>query len=186
MAWLAARSFSARAAYFGALRTQAPLASVAGSNLMHSSPNHSRPPPPHNNGPSPRPIKEAVATPKAPPALGPYNQAIKANNFLFVSGCSGRVAETGEFIGPGIEEQTGQVLKNMGEILKAGGVSFASVVKTTVMLADLKDFKKVNEIYGKHFPAPYPARATIQVAALPVGAKIEIDCIAALPHGHGH
>ncbi|PIA50575.1 hypothetical protein AQUCO_01200040v1 [Aquilegia coerulea] len=93
--------------------------------------------------------KEAVQTEKAPAALGPYSQAIKSNNLLFVSGCLGLVPETGKFVSDGVEEQTEQVLKNMGEILKASGGSYSSVVKTTIMLADLKDFKKVNEIYAR-------------------------------------
>ncbi|KAG2637323.1 hypothetical protein PVAP13_2NG512300 [Panicum virgatum] len=114
-------------------------------------------------------LKEAVQTEKAPAALGPYSQAIKANNLVFVSGVLG--------LNP---EQTEQIMKNMGEILKASGASYASVVKTTIMLADLQDFKKVNEIYGKYFPAPAPARSTYQVAALPLNARIEIECIAAL------
>ncbi|PWA98142.1 Endoribonuclease L-PSP/chorismate mutase-like protein [Artemisia annua] len=125
-------------------------------------------------------IKEAVITDKAPAALGPYSQAIKANNTLFVSGVLGLIPETGKFVSDNVEEQTEQVLKNMGEILKASGVSYSSVVKTTIMLADLKDFKKVNEIYAKYFPAPAPARSTYQVAALPLDARIEIECIAAL------
>ncbi|GJW40400.1 reactive intermediate deaminase A, chloroplastic [Tanacetum coccineum] len=83
---------------------------------------------------------------------------------------------TGKFVSDNVE----QVLKNMGEILKASGVSYSSVVKTTIMLADLKDFKKVNEIYAEYFPAPAPARLTHQVAALPLNARIEIECIAAL------
>ncbi|KEH33829.1 putative 2-iminobutanoate/2-iminopropanoate deaminase [Medicago truncatula] len=124
--------------------------------------------------------KEAVSTEKAPAALGPYSQAIKANNLLFVSGVLGLVPETGKFVSEDVEDQTEQVLKNMGEILKSGGASYASVVKTTILLADLKDFKKVNEIYAKYFPSPAPARATYQVAALPLDAKIEIECIAAL------
>ncbi|KAG2637324.1 hypothetical protein PVAP13_2NG512300 [Panicum virgatum] len=111
-------------------------------------------------------LKEAVQTEKAPAALGPYSQAIKANNLVFVSGVLGLNPE--------------QIMKNMGEILKASGASYASVVKTTIMLADLQDFKKVNEIYGKYFPAPAPARSTYQVAALPLNARIEIECIAAL------
>ncbi|KAK9072965.1 hypothetical protein SSX86_007287 [Deinandra increscens subsp. villosa] len=94
-------------------------------------------------------IKEAVITNKAPAALGPYSQAIKANNTLFVSGVLGLIPETGKFVSDDVEEQTEQVLKNMGEILKASGASYSSVVKTTIMLADLKDFKKVNEIYAK-------------------------------------
>ncbi|KAJ8763613.1 hypothetical protein K2173_003085 [Erythroxylum novogranatense] len=125
--------------------------------------------------------KEAVKTDKAPAALGPYSQAIKANNILYVSGVLGLIPETGKFISDSIEDQTEQVLKNMGEILKASGTDYSSVVKTTIMLADLKDFKKVNEIYGKYFPAPFPARSTYQVAALPMDAKIEIECIAQLP-----
>ncbi|XP_019194338.1 PREDICTED: reactive Intermediate Deaminase A, chloroplastic-like isoform X4 [Ipomoea nil] len=124
--------------------------------------------------------KEAVHTEKAPAALGPYSQAIKANNLLFVSGVLGLVPETGKFLSDNVEDQTEQVLKNMGEILKAGGANYSSVVKTTILLADLKDFKKVNEIYAKYFSSPAPARATYQVAALPMDAKIEVECIAAL------
>ncbi|KAK8651779.1 hypothetical protein V6N13_141363 [Hibiscus sabdariffa] len=104
-------------------------------------------------------IKEAVVTEKAPAALGPYSQAIKANNLLFVSGVLGLIPETGKFVSDSVEDQTEQ---------------------TTIMLADLKDFKKVNEIYAKYFPSPAPARSTYQVAALPLDAKIEIECIAAL------
>ncbi|KAM7504182.1 hypothetical protein LguiB_003086 [Lonicera macranthoides] len=124
--------------------------------------------------------KEAVQTEKAPPALGPYSQAIKTNNLLFVSGVLGLVPETGKFVSENVEDQTEQVLKNMGEILKASGASYSSVVKTTIMLADLKDFKKVNEIYAKYFTLPAPARSTYQVAALPMDARIEIECIAAI------
>ncbi|XP_039002066.1 reactive Intermediate Deaminase A, chloroplastic-like [Hibiscus syriacus] len=94
-------------------------------------------------------IKEVVVTEKAPAALGPYSQAIKANNLLFVSGVLGLIPETRKFISDTIEDQTEQVLKNMGEILKDGGADYSSVVKTTIMLVDLKDFKKVNEIYAK-------------------------------------
>ncbi|KAF8700378.1 hypothetical protein HU200_034313 [Digitaria exilis] len=125
-------------------------------------------------------VKEAVQTEKAPAALGPYSQAIKANNLVFVSGVLGLNPETGKFVSENVEEQTEQVMKNMGEILKASGASYSSVVKTTIMLADLQDFKKVNEVYGKYFPAPAPARSTYQVAALPLNARIEIECIAAL------
>ncbi|KAK8983395.1 hypothetical protein V6N11_073813 [Hibiscus sabdariffa] len=120
-------------------------------------------------------IKEAVVTEKAPAALGPYSQAIKANNLLFVSGVLGLIPETGKFVSDSVEDQTEQVLKNMGS-----GADYSLVVKTTIMLADLKDFKKVNEIYAKYFPSPAPARSTYQVAALPLDAKIEIECIAAL------
>ncbi|CAN8258667.1 unnamed protein product [Cochlearia groenlandica] len=125
-------------------------------------------------------VKEVVATEKAPAALGPYSQAIKANNLVFVSGVLGLIPETGKFVSDNVEDQTEQIMKNMGEILKASGVDYSSVVKTTIMLADLADFKKVNEIYAKYFPAPSPARSTYQVAALPLNAKIEIECIATL------
>jgi reactive intermediate/imine deaminase len=125
-------------------------------------------------------VKEAVQTEKAPAALGPYSQAIKANNLVFVSGVLGLNPETASFVSEDVEGQTEQVMKNMGEILKASGASYSSVVKTTIMLADLQDFKKVNEIYGKYFLAPAPARSTYQVAALPLNARIEIECIAAL------
>ncbi|KAF8044829.1 hypothetical protein N665_6472s0002 [Sinapis alba] len=124
--------------------------------------------------------KEVVATEKAPAALGPYSQAIKANNLVFLSGVLGLIPETGKFVSDSVEDQTEQVLKNIGEILKASGVDYSSVVKTTIMLADLGDFKKVNEIYSEYFPAPSPARSTYQVAALPLNAKIEIECIATL------
>ncbi|KAH9318595.1 hypothetical protein KI387_020364, partial [Taxus chinensis] len=94
-------------------------------------------------------LKEVIQTDKAPAALGPYSQAIKDKNLVFVSGVLGLIPETGKFISDSVEEQTEQVLKNMGEILNASGASYSSVVKTTIMLADLNDFKKVNEIYAK-------------------------------------
>ncbi|XP_015898337.2 reactive Intermediate Deaminase A, chloroplastic [Ziziphus jujuba] len=187
MAWCAARTFNVPAIDVGALRTRAPLAvgvgfaSVAGSNIWRSSSSMKRSTPFACLGISTDTrIKEAVKTDKAPAALGPYSQAIKANNFLYVSGVLGLIPETGKFVSDNVEDQTEQVLKNMGEILKAGGAGYSSVVKTTIMLADLKDFKKVNEIYAKYFPSPAPARSTYQVAALPLDAKIEIECIASL------
>ncbi|CAM8986001.1 unnamed protein product [Rhodiola kirilowii] len=107
----------------------------------------------------------------------PYSQAIKANNLLFVYGVLGLIHETGQFVSECVEDQTEQIIRNMEEILKAGGASYSSVVKTTILLADLKD---LNETYAKYFPGEAPARATYQVAALPLDAKIEIECIAAL------
>ncbi|RWR93393.1 reactive Intermediate Deaminase A, chloroplastic [Cinnamomum micranthum f. kanehirae] len=191
MAWCAARSMSAPVVDLGSLRTGAPLivglccVSVASKKLWCSSTLSPTKPFACMNATisSSAPAvgeKEAIQTEKAPAALGPYSQAIKANNLLFVSGVLGLVPETGKFVSDSVEEQTDQVLKNMGEILKASGLGYASVVKTTIMLADLKDFKKVNEIYAKYFQAPAPARSTYQVAALPLDAKIEIECIAAL------
>ncbi|XP_051134012.1 reactive Intermediate Deaminase A, chloroplastic [Andrographis paniculata] len=184
MAWCAAaRSFNMPAIDVGALRARTPLCMGVGClSLIGAS---------YRRSPifaslsistdAAAGIKEAVQTDKAPAALGPYSQAIKANNMVFVSGVLGLIPETGKFVSDDVEDQTEQVLKNMGEILKASGAGYSSVVKTTIMLADLKDFKKVNEIYAKYFPAPAPARSTYQVAALPMDARIEIECIAALP-----
>ncbi|KAB1228051.1 hypothetical protein CJ030_MR4G024731 [Morella rubra] len=189
MAWCAARSMHVPTIDVGALRKRAPIAagvgfaSVAGTTLWHASCSSSK----RSMAPfaclgisTDSHVKETVKTEKAPAALGPYSQAVKANNFLFVSGVLGLIPETGKFISDSVEDQTEQVLKNMGEILKAGGASYSTVVKTTIMLADLKDFKKVNEIYAKYFPSLAPARSTYQVAALPLDAKIEIECIAAV------
>lgn len=186
MAWsAAARTFNMPAIDVGALRRRGPLAvgigcaSVATTSLWRSSSSSLRSKPLACLSISTdTSIKQAVQTDKAPAALGPYSQAIKANNLVFVSGVLGLIPETGKFISDNVEDQTEQVLKNMGEILKASGASYSSVVKTTIMLADLKDFKKVNEIYAKYFHAP--ARSTYQVAALPLDARIEIECIAAL------
>ncbi|XP_061349793.1 reactive Intermediate Deaminase A, chloroplastic [Gastrolobium bilobum] len=184
--WCAARCFHTPAMDVGVLRRRASWAagiggaSVVGTALWRSSLSKRSVPFACLNLSTNTGIKEAVQTEKAPAALGPYSQAIKGNNLLFVSGVLGLVPETGKFISDNIEDQTEQLLKNMGEILKAGGASYSSVVKTTILLADLKDFKKVNEIYAKYFPSPAPARSTYQVAALPLDAKIEIECIAAL------
>lgn len=188
MAWLAAaKSFHLPAVDVAALRSRAPLAvgcfgcvSMAGAGIGRSSSAFRSKPFASLGISTDASIKEAIQTDKAPAALGPYSQAIKANNLLFVSGVLGLVPETGKFVSDNVEDQTEQVLKNMGEILKASGASYSSVVKTTIMLADLKDFKKVNEIYAKYFTSPAPARSTYQVAALPLDAKIEIECIAAL------
>jgi reactive intermediate/imine deaminase len=125
--------------------------------------------------------KEVVATDKSPAALGPYSQAIRAGNTLYVSGQIGLKAETMKFAGDTIEEQTEQVMANMGEILKEAGADFKDVVKTTILLADMADFKTVNEIYGKRFPENPPARATFAVKTLPLNALVEIDCTAYLP-----
>ncbi|XP_061342262.1 reactive Intermediate Deaminase A, chloroplastic-like [Gastrolobium bilobum] len=185
--WCAARCFQIPAMDGGAMCNRASLAagvgflSVAGTSLWRSSSSSKRALPfTCLSISSDAHIKEAVQTERAPAALGPYSQAIKANNALYLSGVLGLVPETGKFISDNVEDQTEQLLKNIGEILKAGGASYSSVVKTTILLADMKDFKKVNEIYAKYFASPFPARSTYQVAALPLDAKIEIECIAAL------
>ncbi|XP_051135315.1 reactive Intermediate Deaminase A, chloroplastic-like [Andrographis paniculata] len=125
--------------------------------------------------------KEVIETDKAPAAVGPYSQAIKANNMIFVSGSLGLLPETGQLISDSVDDQTEQAMKNIGEILKAGGVGYDSAVKTTIMLADINDFSRVNAIYAKYFQVDPPARSTFQAGALPLGAKVEIDCIAVLP-----
>lgn len=123
-------------------------------------------------------MKETITTNNAPGAIGPYSQAIKAGNLVF---CSGQIPidpATGEFISEAVAEQTEQVLKNLGEVLKAAGTSLDNVVKTTVFLADMNDFAEMNEVYGRYFSENKPARATVQAARLPRDAKVEIDCIA--------
>ena len=123
---------------------------------------------------------EAVSTNSAPKALGPYSQAIRAGQFLFVSGQVPIDPSTGELVAGSIAHQTRRVLENIGEILKAAGSSFQQVVKTTVYLADLADFPAMNETYATFFTAPQPARSTIQAANLPKNSRIEIDAIAFL------
>ena len=125
-------------------------------------------------------MREAVSTPTAPAAIGPYSQAIRAGALLFLSGQIPIDPATGNLVDGGIEAQTRQVFHNIGEILKAGGTSFDGVVTATVYLADMNDFATVNEVYGSYFPADPPARATVQVAAMPRGARVEIECVAVL------
>lgn len=124
-------------------------------------------------------MKTVVHSDEAPKAIGPYSQAIKAGNLLFCSGQIPLDAKTGEMVGASdVREQARQVMRNLEAVLKAGGASFASVVKTTIYLKDLADFGAVNEIYGASFKEAPPARATVQVAGLPRGALVEIDAIA--------
>jgi 2-iminobutanoate/2-iminopropanoate deaminase len=118
-----------------------------------------------------------VQTSKAPSAIGPYSQGVKAGGFLFVSGQIPLVPESGELVTAGAPEQARQVLKNLRAIIEAGGASMADVVKTTVYLTSLSDFAGVNEVYAEFFSEPYPARATIEVSSLPKGVDVEIDAI---------
>jgi 2-iminobutanoate/2-iminopropanoate deaminase len=124
--------------------------------------------------------KDAVVTPLAPSAIGPYSQGVRAGGLVFVSGQIPIDPATGEIVSGGISVQTERVLQNLRAVLEASGASMDSVVKTTVYLVNLADFGTVNEIYGRAFTAPFPARATVQVAALPRGAHVEIDAIATL------
>jgi 2-iminobutanoate/2-iminopropanoate deaminase len=120
----------------------------------------------------------AVSTESAPKALGPYSQAIRAGQFLFVSGQVPIDPATGDLVPGNIGDQTRRACENIGEILRAGGASFQHVVRTTVYLADLSDFAAMNEVYASFFTPPQPARSTIQAARLPRDARIEIDVIA--------
>ena len=119
-----------------------------------------------------------IATDKAPGAIGPYSQAIQMGNLLFTSGQLGIIPETGE-LAQGVEAQTEWALKNLGAILAEADMSYANVLKTTVFVADLADFAKVNAVYQTFFDGAYPARSCVQVAALPKGGLVEIECIAA-------
>lgn len=125
-------------------------------------------------------MKEAVSTPEAPGAIGPYSQAIRAGDYLFISGQIPLDPATGALVPGGIADQTHRVLQNLGAILRAAGSTFDQVVKTTVYVADLSEFAAMNEVYATYFPAPAPARATIQAARLPRDVKVEIDLIAYL------
>ena len=121
---------------------------------------------------------EVISTEKAPKALGPYSQAIKANGFVFVSGQIPIQPSTGELNKGTIAEQTTLVLNNLGEILKQAGSSLNNVVKTTVFLKDMNDFDEMNKTYAEFFTATKPARATVQVARLPKDVSVEIECVA--------
>ncbi len=123
-------------------------------------------------------MKEAVSSPDAPKAIGPYSQAVRAGQLLFLSGQVPLDPATGQIVDGDIAAQTHRVFKNLGAVLAAGGRSFADVVRTTVFLADMNDFAAVNAVYGEYFTEPYPARATVQVARLPKDARVEIDLIA--------
>ena len=125
-------------------------------------------------------MRDAIATPEAPGAIGPYSQAIVAGGFVFVSGQIPLDPATGTLVGGDIAAQTHRVLRNLDAILRAAGVSFNTVVKTTVYLADMSEFAAMNAVYGEYFPAPAPARATVQVARLPRDVKVEIDVIAVI------
>jgi 2-iminobutanoate/2-iminopropanoate deaminase len=125
-------------------------------------------------------VKIRVQTDKAPAAIGPYSQGIKTGNLVFVSGQIPINPATGEFVAGGVAEQTEQVLKNLGAVLEAAGSSLSQVVKTTVFLADMKEFAPMNEVYGKFFTEDPPARATVAAAGLPRDARVEIEAVAVI------
>ena len=121
---------------------------------------------------------KAISTAAAPAAIGPYSQGVAAGNMAFVSGQLPIDPATGEFAGPDIVSQTRQSLTNVKAILEANGMSMSDVVKTTVLLSDISEFAQMNGVYAEFFSEPYPARAAFQAAALPKGAKVEIEAIA--------
>ena len=123
-------------------------------------------------------MKHQITTPAAPSAIGPYSQAIAVGEWVFCSGQIAIDAASGRLVEGGIEHETRQVMENLREVLGAAGLHFSDVVKTTIYLVDLGDFDVVNRIYGEHLDAPYPARATVEVAGLPRGARVEIEAIA--------
>jgi len=122
--------------------------------------------------------KEIIATDKAPKAIGPYSQGVKAGGLVFFSGQIPLDPETGEIAGKNIAEHTERVMKNIAALLDAAGLDFRDVVKSTIYLTDLADFGVVNEIYGRRFPEAQPARSTVEVKGLPRGAGVEIEVVA--------
>ena len=123
-------------------------------------------------------MKEAISSPDAPKAIGPYSPAIRAGQLLFVSGQIALDPATGQMTAGDVVAQTRRVMDNLGALLEAAGLAFSDVIRTTIFLADMDDFAAVNEVYGTYFTPPAPARATVQAARLPKDARVEIDAIA--------
>jgi 2-iminobutanoate/2-iminopropanoate deaminase len=124
--------------------------------------------------------KQVIETQNAPEAVGPYSQAIKTGNFIFLSGQIGIDPQAKKLVEGGVEAQARQIFKNVSAVLKEAGASLQNVVKATVFLKDMADFKRVNEIYAAHFDRPYPARSAVAVKELPLSVDIEIEVIAVL------
>ena len=125
-------------------------------------------------------MREAVSAPNAAKPIGPYSPAIRAGNLLFISGQVGFDPATGALVDGDVSAQTDQVMRNIGELLKAAGTDFGHVVRMTVFLADMNEFAKMNEIYARYVTNPPPTRSTVQVARLPRDARVEIDVIAVM------
>lgn len=120
---------------------------------------------------------EIISTQKAPGAIGPYSQAVRAGDMLFTSGQLGLNPETG-VLAEGVRAQADQALKNLGAILHEAGLDYKDVIKTVVFIKSMADFKTVNEVYAQYFTANYPARSCVEVAALPMGGLVEVECVA--------
>jgi len=125
-------------------------------------------------------VKSAISSAGAPKAIGPYSQAVRAGQLLFLSGQVPMDPATGALIDGDIAAQTRRVFDNLGAVLAAAGLTFANVVRTTVFLADMNDFAAMNTVYATYFSEPYPARSTVQVARLPKDARVEVDVIASV------
>ncbi len=126
-------------------------------------------------------MKKIITSKNAPSPIGPYNQAVIANGFMYISGQVGMNPKTGKIIKDSISDETDQVMKNLSSILNEASISFENVVKTTIFLSDMNDFSLVNEVYGKYFNEDTaPARETVQVSKLPLGVNVEISMIALL------
>jgi 2-iminobutanoate/2-iminopropanoate deaminase len=122
-------------------------------------------------------MKQAVVSDKLAPAAGPFSAATRSNGFIYVSGQIGQDPATGKLVAGGVQEQTERIFANLALVLEAAGKSFADVVRSGVYLTDIGSFAAMNAVYAKHFDQPYPARTTIGVAALPLGALVEIDLV---------
>jgi len=128
-------------------------------------------------------MKKIISTSDAPAAVGPYSQAVRVGSTIYCAGQIPLDPKSGQIVAGGIDAQTRRVLDNIAAVLKAEGLSFEHIVKTTIFLIDLADFQTVNEIYGSYFKQAPPARSTVQVAALPKGARVEIEVIAVADGG---
>jgi len=122
--------------------------------------------------------REIISTQQAPAAVGPYSQAVQIGDLIYSAGQIALVPETGKMIEGGIEAQTRQVMQNLSAVLEAAGSNLSNVVKTTIYVIDLADFAIINQVYGSFFEVDPPARSTVQVAALPLGAQVEIEVVA--------
>jgi 2-iminobutanoate/2-iminopropanoate deaminase len=123
-------------------------------------------------------MKKIINTPMAPAPIGPYNQAVLVDNTLYVSGQIALDPTTGNIVDESIEDETHQVMKNLSEVLKAAGMNFSNIVKTSIFLDDMDSFARVNEVYGQYFEKDYPARETVAVRTLPKNVHVEISVIA--------
>ena len=124
--------------------------------------------------------KIIINSQSAPAPIGPYSQAVKAGNTLYISGQVALIPETGSMDNKSIQEETHRVMKNLGEILKAAGLNYSNVVKSTIFVKDLNNFVAINQVYGEYFTSEPPARETVEVSRLPKDANVEISCIAVI------